>query len=503
VSLAVPITQVPYHHENGLKHLNITNDYGYCALFVVNTPVFDNSGVAHGVEHFVFRRSLAFPQSESLFQLTSLTDIKMNASTLATITYFHCQSHCQQTFALALNYMLNGILCPIFDPDDLVEEIHDGGYCGVIYRELLGAEQQVADLPSKINPDKCSQEKYQHGGHSSIIGQLSSSDLSCFHQRFYQACDITLITANADSAQVSHLIKQLPKKINARPENFNQQSPYDKTDNKSKYNNENNEDNKHQKKYSSEINCLIDVYHQWVKDDPQQTINNSSKSQNRQKYSKADKKQRSPIAIDQNQNQNPKNNPGALCKETKNSVIAQLTELSSQLTRSRKLVYPSTVPCSAPQYTLPKLFSSLYQQAQTQLTKDDNAVYIADQQNGLLLTHINITQQAQAHIASFMISAYPSFLAPRSQGHCYLIHASVIEQDQYLAIYSAFDVSSATRHKHISESLLQLSQDLLFINESLWLAKIKYCRAHKLDIQQVCHITPATSSKFLWALNLL
>ena len=59
-----------YRHENGLKHINIINNEGFSALFVVKTPIFDNSGVAHGVEHGVFRRSSSFPQPETLFQLT-------------------------------------------------------------------------------------------------------------------------------------------------------------------------------------------------------------------------------------------------------------------------------------------------------------------------------------------------------------------------------------------------------------------------------------------------
>ena len=104
-----------YRHENGLKQVNIINNEGYSALFVVNTPIFDNSGVAHGVEHGIFRRSLAFENPETLFQLTALTDAKINASTFADTTYFHCQSQCKSTFNLVVEYLLNGLFSPVFN----------------------------------------------------------------------------------------------------------------------------------------------------------------------------------------------------------------------------------------------------------------------------------------------------------------------------------------------------------------------------------------------------
>ena len=139
--LARLLTEDIYCHTNGMKHINIINNDGFSALFVVNTPIADNSGVAHAVEHMVFRGSSAFPQPETLFQLTSLTDAKINASTFAETTYFHCQSQCEHTFMLAVNYLLNGLYNPVFNADDLRFEIHDGSDKGVIYQELTSIEQ--------------------------------------------------------------------------------------------------------------------------------------------------------------------------------------------------------------------------------------------------------------------------------------------------------------------------------------------------------------------------
>jgi Zn-dependent M16 (insulinase) family peptidase len=203
------MTEDIYRHRNDLKHINLINSDGFSALFVVNTPVFDNSGVAHGVEHMVFRRSSAFSKSESLFQLTSLTDAKINASTFAETTYFHCQSQCYHTFVLAINYLLNGLFNPIFDDEDLRCEIHDG----VIYQELIGIElAYIEEARSTQSPQSPNQNDFFYGGTSTSIGDLSLNDLRAFHQRFYQANNITLVTANADIEHTAKLIALLPKR---------------------------------------------------------------------------------------------------------------------------------------------------------------------------------------------------------------------------------------------------------------------------------------------------
>lgn len=66
-----------YRHACDLQQHNMTTQEGFGALIVVDTPALDDSGVSHAVEHLVFRRSAAFGQPESLFQLTALTDLSI------------------------------------------------------------------------------------------------------------------------------------------------------------------------------------------------------------------------------------------------------------------------------------------------------------------------------------------------------------------------------------------------------------------------------------------
>lgn len=474
MTLATQLTKDIYIHQNKLKHINIINDDGFSALFVVNTPVYDNSGVAHGVEHMVFRASAAFPQSESLFQLTSLTDAKINASTFANRTYFHCQSHCSQTFSLAIDYLLNGLLNPIFLAKDLACEIHDGKDSGVIYRELIGAEQLAEQASNK--PPK---DEFLYGGDSALIGHLSLSDLTRFHQRYYQASNITLVTANADIEQIASIISSLPKQ--------KKQIHDDKQIDTIALSNSKN-DSKRQKKYSKEINQLITLYQQWLQDPYHQEIDDFIEVVNSTRSTQH--------AID------------TIQTFTDSRLISPLISLSNTLKvaaindQGRK----TSVKKAPMTKSLPSLFTTLYQQAKNQLTQqithktNSGITYAKDGSNGLWLTHISEAEQKLANIVSYIISAHPVFLFPRCQGQCYAVHALTLENSKYLAIYSAFDITPNTRLNKISSYLLTISQDKSFIKESLYLAKTKYCSTEHVEINEVNEITPLNIATYLQSL---
>lgn len=471
------MTKDIYRHENGLKHINLIDSEGFSALFVINTPIFDNSGIAHAVEHMVFRSSTAFPQAETLFQLTSLTDAKINASTFADTTYFHCQSQCPHTFNLAIKYLFNGLFNPVFNAKDLHYEIHDGKDKGVIYRELLGAEQ--AD---KNNTEESNKNNFCYGGVSASIGNLSLNDLTSFHQHFYQANNITLLTANADVEQISHLISLLPK----RERQANQIKEV-----LSKYNNTQGieTDKHHKKKYPQAIKKLIAIYHQWLQDPCYQQIDNYKEIKNTQKILVAD------------------TNTSLIFFN--NKLIPSLTCLSNRLkkeTITDKAVNTDIKNISIKQSTnktsLPSLFTQLCIQIKKRLNSDKtnrniNYAYANDQHNALWLISISSTEQILANIISYIISAYPHFLAPRCQGSCYATQALTIENSAYLAIYSAFDVNPNKHLENIPLYLLELSQDNRFINMSLALAKIKYCQTYQIHSSQVTNITSTDVSTYL------
>ena len=578
MSLAAPLIDKVYRHENGLKHVNIVNSEGFSALFVVNTPIFDNSGVAHGVEHSVFRHSFAFPQPETLFQLTALTDAKINASTFAQSTYFHCQSQCLDTFNLSIQYLLNGLFSPVFDKDDLDCEVYDGHEKGVIYRELIGIEQAnkesetqsatevdvKTDVKSAVKTDVKSavknrakstvesavisassetKEEFNYGGVSSTIGNLTLNDLTAFHQRFYQASNMTLVTANADVEKISALISLLPVPINKKQTTKKQtnqkltnqgqkqqaptkQEPALKVENKPERKPEineaaNNEETvQHQAKYSPAINALINAYHVSLQ---------ASKHQNITSYTEVNCSSNACSTNNTNNANILKNNTAAPADTLKCGLITPLALLSKSFVKTANNarttdINSEAITTTAKQTLLPKLFSKLCEQAKAQLTSEQlskaelsdharvskervskqqsvQAARVCDQNNVLWLTKIIATEQVIANITSYIVSAYPAFLARRCQGFCYATQALIIENSAYFAIYSAFDVDPDARLKEIPKCLLSLSQDKHFINASLALAKTKYSRVQQINCSKVEHLTAEDISNYLKALT--
>ena len=477
------LTENIYRHKNGLKHINLINSEDFSALFVVNTPVFNNSGVAHAVEHMVFRRSEAFPKAETLFQITSLTDAKINASTQADTTYFHCQSCCPHTFLLAINYLLNGLFRPNFTSGDLRCEIHDGNERGVIYRELLGTEQSIIN-----NDEAAEKDDFYYGGKSATIGKLPLSDILNFHQHYYQASNITLVTANADVEKISGLIALLPQRdmLSKQPEirtNTNRINTHDYKDKE-----------KHQKKYSSSIKALINTYQLWLHDPYYQEIDDYHEISNSADIGHIEEC----ISINTNSYQD----------KAENNLIFPLISLSNLLTKesNTKKFTDKNRKVAVKKAMLPGLFTNLYQQAKKQIINNKvnnhlNSIAVYDQANSLWLAKINPTDQVLANITGYIISAYPIFLARRCQGHCYATQALIIADSTQLVIYSAFDVNPSKQVQEIYQCLLTLSQDDNFISKSLTLAKIKYCQSYLIDNSQVMKITPNDISTYLKVLS--
>lgn len=555
---------ITHIHNNGLHQLNLSDQDGYCALFVVHTPTFDDSGVAHAVEHFVFRRSKAFNNPSSLFQLTSLTDLLINASTMADVTYFHCQSRCKSTFDLGLRYLLNGLLFPEFLEEDLSQEVYDGKYCGVLYRELSGIYQENS---SKVQyqvgiSDISDNRTYQHGGYCSTIGELTTDDLINYHRQYYRPEKITLVTTNTDVEMVARLLNDLPVSTNNsvfssknnryRPKpsqpikkyhaskllirfwvsidcyhyfehhfnvlealllarkavlvplqpNVNNASLFavnvivnqvdidDTVMTLNQFITKNpyqeigldNEKTKHQNpKYSPAINRLLDCYYNDIEaDQPKSSGQLIISEPTIHRLAQLDIAQNS-LFTDTDAALLPVNNiliPSLkkLAVSINPSSINILDKNSSKETKQRK---PS----------LPKLLFSLYQQA-TQSNaeyccREDDLAVATDRNNCIVVARMTPKNAVIAGLVSFILAAYPRFIAARMQGHCYLIGARYLEQSQELAIFSVLDVSVIKRLRAMSQNLLLLSQDIQFITESLTLAKVKFANEYQVDLLAV------------------
>lgn len=177
--------------SNGLKVVSFkqaAEDFG--AVFVVPTPAVDSSGIAHLVEHLVFRTSDRYPARHTLFAANSLLPLKMNASSHNGFSYFYAVSPNKQALLLAIDYLLAGLQQRHYPEDDIRRERD-----GVIARELAMYEatteyqQQMAIWRGDRAPD-C----YHHwGGYCDTISQLKPADVEGYKAQYYKADDITLL----------------------------------------------------------------------------------------------------------------------------------------------------------------------------------------------------------------------------------------------------------------------------------------------------------------------
>ena len=566
-------------HKNGLSQLNFSNNDGYCALFIVHTPAVDDSGVAHAVEHFVFRRSKAFDDPSSLFQLTSLTDLSINASTMSNVSYFHCQSRCKSTFDLGLCYLLSGLLTPEFSRDDLSKEIYDGANCGVIYRELNGIYQgKSKKIQYQVGVSDVSDNRtHQHGGYCSTIGQLTIEDLVNYHSQHYRPEKITLVTANVNFERVARLLKDItPRSMNVDPRSENNDYCPKVSQPIKKY---------HATKLLIRYWFSIDFYYYFeyhyqalealllskqavlVPLEPNVnqaglfalnivvTHDNSDEITLLLKQFIVDNPLSSPcVDKKKNNHQNPKYSQAInrlldsyytnifqsiaeelLCINTptihrlsvidnikKSQSISAFTELNpvssslilplQSLTVSRKPSITKLFNTKPLQITkqyklpLPQLLMPLYHQAinyESQESISENSFAVAfDANNCIAVVQVSLENTIFAALTSYILGAYPLFLAPRTQGHCYLIGTRYLEQLEQLVIFSVLDCKPEERLSGISHYLLQLSQDIQFIDDSLTLAKTKLLNEYQLNSLDVDNISSTALVIFLKELSI-
>lgn len=558
-------------HPNGLQHHNINDEQGFSALIVVNTSALDDSGVSHAVEHLVFRRSAAFNHPESLFQLTALTDLSINASTHYDVTYYHCHSQCQKTCLLGLNYLLNGLLAPAFGAEDLSHEIYHDDCYGVINRELTPQQanqqgnQQNKQQRVIARSDTSAQRCYQYGGDIELISQLTMTDITRYHAQYYQAHKMHLITGNINPTLVAPILEPIKDTANNGTPYCSKSLPkIDFTNNKHYKTNHfenyyfaaknqlvrwyiDEEFYSYFSKKHKSLNHLIEGFDAQLMS-PQYNLNNDQQftldiiapmnvSEAVLTKTLISFILKHPVHKSVKENKQPlKFSPEiirlfnyyqTLVRDSETDLTKSVTKKSPQnlteqavFTLGRGVVYPLQKPPHLKQQqkntpksllpvanlllkqlsqhlaenehqqseykhsALPTLFSPLVIQAQQLLMQQKDqgqhpvlhqkrVAEVFDADHCLIVIDIKQKEQNIAILASFIINAYPTFLASRTQGHCYAIVSQYVMHSHHLIFYSAFDVAPHSRLTVITESLKSLCKDLSFITAALSLAKAK------------------------------
>jgi hypothetical protein len=526
-----------YRHACGLLQHNITAEKGFGALIVVDTPALDDSGVSHAVEHLVFRRSAAFAQPESLFQLTALTDLSINASTHSNKTYYHCHSQSLQTCLLGLNYLLNGLLAPVFVAQDLQHEIYHGDCYGVMHREL--SFQQVHQQRVIDRSDTSEKRCYQYGGDIELISQLNQQDVTRYHTTYYQAHKIQLITGSIESTLVASILESISytDQVGAPyvPKSLPKNSHYEEdkqllrwwidsqfyiyfSSNYEKlrvlirsYDSELvlpqlNLNNKQQFALDviAPFDCcekaLSGALDSYILKNTEEIVTKEKAQQHKfspeiiqlfNYYAARNPDSAMNLSAKSKQHTIPAVGRGNAYLLQKQPMIKQFknTKAVSLLAVKNKVLKQLTPQLSEDKYQqseykhrpLPTVFTPLLLEAKEKLNQNSIAKVFC-QDHCLILISISQEEMELGILTSFIMNAYPTFLSSRTQGHCYAIASHYIPEYRHLVFYSAFDVAPSLKLTIIIEALQMLSQDLQFITSCLPLAKRKLANADINDI---------------------
>lgn len=202
-----------YTTDNGTNILHDTQcTHTYGAVFVINTPVYDFSGIAHVAEHLIFRTSQSFPSPHNLFATLALSPLSINASTQGDITMVFAQmpvtAGSPSRFLEAIAFLYAGIINQQYTDDEIKQEKD-----GVIYQELGFYERQQTythAIEKWIdNPDQYNNAEIATlcaGGFSRPLIALRADDILAYKQRWYASHNITLITNFPNQRQIQQTL---------------------------------------------------------------------------------------------------------------------------------------------------------------------------------------------------------------------------------------------------------------------------------------------------------
>ena len=189
------------HEKSGARLFFLQNDDDNKVFSIsFRTPPFDDTGVAHIVEHSTLCGSRKYPLKEPFVELVkgSLNTF-LNAMTYPDKTMYPVASRNDKDFQNLMDVYLDAVFYPnmLENPQILMQEgwhyeIDDAKapltYSGVVYNEMKGALSAPDDLlesriMAALYPDNT--YGYESGGDPEAIPQLSYEMFKDFHQRYY------------------------------------------------------------------------------------------------------------------------------------------------------------------------------------------------------------------------------------------------------------------------------------------------------------------------------
>ncbi|MEO9572956.1 MAG: insulinase family protein [Roseobacter sp.] len=174
------------HKATGAEVLTVrTDDTELVFGIMVETLPDSSNGIAHVLEHLIFRGSKKYPTTNlytALLQGTLLTGL--NASTTADSTLFHVSSGHPDDLANLIDILLNTVFDPLLLVDDILEERD------IVVNEMIGHQAAsqtriLEELRQSLLPHTVYSLDY--GGAPDMIETLTPQQLRDFHAANYRS----------------------------------------------------------------------------------------------------------------------------------------------------------------------------------------------------------------------------------------------------------------------------------------------------------------------------
>lgn len=184
-------------HENGLEVLHLScKDEENLFAFVFRTPVMDDKGKPHIMEHSVLCGSKKYPLKEPFVNLMNQSvNTFLNAMTYPDMTVYPAASVNSKDYYNLMSVYGDAVFFPLLTKDAFMQEAHrlegegkEFSLQGVVYNEMKGAYSSSYSVASDVQMSAMMQKScysYNSGGDPLEIPSLTYEEFVAFHKDYY------------------------------------------------------------------------------------------------------------------------------------------------------------------------------------------------------------------------------------------------------------------------------------------------------------------------------
>ncbi|KAJ2454798.1 hypothetical protein EV183_001217 [Coemansia sp. RSA 2336] len=219
---SIPAT-VYRHRDSQFRVVQCQVDQPLFTLSIyVPTLSSNNKGLPHTLEHLVFCGSQRYKNRGYLDALATCNFSQgTNAWTWEDVTCYTLTTGSEQALINVLPAYLDHVLSPQLREEQFVTEVYhfdaEGKEQGVVFSEMLGYEgdeNELADmrLRQQLFPPQSSYTR-SFGGLTRDIAKLTNQEIIDYHQKFYDANNLTILVTGPFTSKFIDELQQLPQEI--------------------------------------------------------------------------------------------------------------------------------------------------------------------------------------------------------------------------------------------------------------------------------------------------